>query len=81
VYPESIMNLLEQYISKNIPIETWRAACSSSPSALDVCGLILAAAGLVDLWNSVSLGLGRATEHALLQHDTLIRSQRRFRIV
>jgi hypothetical protein len=42
------VNLLEQYISKNIPIGTWRAACSSSPAALDVCGLILAAAGLVD---------------------------------
>ena len=42
------MNLIEQYIIENIPIEIWRAACASSPESNDVCGLMLVAAGLLD---------------------------------
>jgi len=45
---ERTMNLIEQYIIENIPIEIWRAACASSPESNDVCGLMLVAAGLLD---------------------------------
>ena len=49
------MNLIEQYISENIPIEIWRAACISSPEANEVCCVMLVAAGLVDMDGDVAV--------------------------
>jgi hypothetical protein len=43
------MNLIEEHMNETIPIKTWRAACASSRESNHVCGMILLAAGLVDL--------------------------------
>jgi hypothetical protein len=54
---ERTMNLIEQYITENIPIEIWRAACVSSPEANEVCCMMLVAAGLMDMAGDVAVDM------------------------
>ena len=60
-------NLIEQYITENISLETWKTACSASPESNEVCGWVLAAIGLVDFvgdaFVDVSIGGEPAEEY------------------
>ena len=42
----NIVNMIEEYLNK-IPLKTWQAACAVSPESNEVCGMLLAATGLV----------------------------------
>ena len=44
----NIVNMIEEYLNK-IPLKTWQAACAVSPESNEVCGMLLAATGLVEV--------------------------------
>ena len=63
------MNLIEEFIVNNIPLKTWKRACLASPEALDVCGALLTAAGLIEFGMDVGTGSEAAADYATAFFD------------
>jgi hypothetical protein len=70
------MNLIEQHMTNSIPIERWRAACISSEESNYVCGMMLVAAGLVDLLDGTFYNISTDNEYAEAFFDAPIDLER-----
>ena len=57
------MNLIEQHMTNSISMERWRAACISSEELNYVCGMMLAAAGLVQELDDVLFDVSTDNEY------------------